>query len=72
MYGSSVCPPPSRSAHDTPILHAGVGAGLSPRVVCEVTRPSGIKCGTFDAASLAERHLAVGDVQGALAVMCVQ
>lgn len=34
-----------------------------------IDRPSGIKCGTFDASFIEDRHLAVGDFSGALTVM---
>ncbi|EDQ85227.1 uncharacterized protein MONBRDRAFT_38989 [Monosiga brevicollis MX1] len=34
----------------------------------EVTRPHGIKCGTFKASSFEERHLAVGDFDGELSL----
>lgn len=35
----------------------------------QIELPSGIKCGTFGASSLEDRHLAVGDFAGRLSIM---
>ena len=51
-------------------LGAGDG-GRAPRPPLTIDRPSGVKCGTFDASSVEDRHLALGDFSGALHVMCV-
>jgi hypothetical protein len=37
--------------------------------VAEVTRPQGLKCGTFGASFLEDRHFAVGDQKGLLAIV---
>jgi WD repeat-containing protein 92 len=36
--------------------------------VVDSTKPHGIKCGTFGASSIEERHLATGDHAGKLAI----
>lgn len=37
-------------------------------LVVDSTKPHGIKCGTFGASSIEERHLATGDHAGKLAI----
>ena len=37
--------------------------------VAEVTRPQGLKCGTFGASFLEDRHFAVGDQKGLLSIV---
>jgi WD repeat-containing protein 92 len=37
-------------------------------LVGDFTKPHGIKCGTFGASSIEERHLATGDHAGKLAI----
>ena len=44
-------------------------AGEGARVVGDVTRPEGIKCCTFGASFLEDRHLAAGDFKGSLCVL---
>lgn len=39
------------------------------KVVAEVVRPQGVKCGTFGASFLEDRHFAVGDCKGGLAIL---
>ncbi len=52
-------------------LGAGDG-GRAPLLTATIDRPSGVKCGTFDASAVEDRHLALGDFSGALHVMCVR
>jgi len=54
------------------VYELGAGEGRAPRLAATIDRPRGVKCGTFDASSLADRHLALGDMGGALHVMCVR
>jgi hypothetical protein len=39
------------------------------RLVADVVRPQGVKCGTFGASFLEDRHFAAGDCKGGLAVL---
>jgi hypothetical protein len=39
------------------------------RLVADVVRPQGVKCGTFGASFLEDRHFAVGDYRGALSIL---
>ena len=43
--------------------------GEGARMVGEVTRPEGIKCCTFGASFLEDRHLAAGDFKGSLCIL---
>jgi len=43
--------------------------GEGARAIGEVVRPEGIKCGTFGASFLEDRHFAAGDCKGALAIV---
>ena len=43
--------------------------GEGARAIAEVVRPEGIKCGTFGASFLEDRHFAVGDCKGSLAIV---
>lgn len=39
------------------------------KLVAEVVRPQGVKCGTFGASFLEDRHYAAGDAKGGLAIL---
>lgn len=41
------------------------------KLVSQVEKPKGFKCGTFGASSLEDRHLATGDYEGKLAIWYV-
>ena len=43
--------------------------GEGARAIGEVVRPEGIKCGTFGASFLEDRHFAVADCKGSLAIL---
>ncbi|GFS55428.1 WD repeat-containing protein 92, partial [Trichonephila inaurata madagascariensis] len=43
-------------------------SGGKVQLVSEITKPRGLKCGTFGASALHQRHLATGDFEGNLQV----
>lgn len=53
----------------TPLLAAGAGEQNAPKMTTSLDRPSAIKCGSFEASFVEDRHLATGDFAGALNVL---